>query len=174
MMRRAIPAATGAVLVVVLAGASPARAQEVVDPFEIQGWSGGAQLDPRKGTLGQCVVSSSYSGVTLSFALSPSNEFRIEIGSDDWHLRSGGDYVATLMIDHREPLQIIGAARSERLMAVEFGADDDIMRELRDGQFLRVLAEHVGFSFSLSGSSQALARLRSCVSEHRGPASASR
>ena len=100
-MRRTMPAFLGAVLV--LAGASLARAQEVVDPFQILGWSGGAQLDPRKGTLGQCVVSSSYSGVTLSFALTPSNEFRIEIGSDDWHLRSGGDYVATLMALRSHP-----------------------------------------------------------------------
>ena len=36
--------------------------------------------------------------------------------------------------------------------------------------FLRVLAEHIGISFSLTGSSQALTRLKSCVTERRGTA----
>jgi hypothetical protein len=172
-MRLAILAVLASVGLV-LCDASAPRAQEPIDPFQVQGWAGAAYLNPRGGTFRHCVVSSSYSGVALSFVLGPTYDFRIEIGADDWRLKPGGEYVATLMIDHREPLQIIASARSDKMIAAEFGPDEDIVKELRDGQFLRVLAEHIGISFSLSGSSQALLRLRSCVNEHRGPTSATR
>jgi hypothetical protein len=148
--------------------AGAARAQDETGAFQVQGWTGAAYLDARRRSLSHCAVSTSYGGVTLTFALAPDDQFRIEIGADDWHLRPGGDYVATLMIDHREPIQIIAAARAETRFVVEFGADDEIIKDLREGLFLRVLAEHIGISFSLSGSSQALLRLRSCVNEYRG------
>jgi hypothetical protein len=157
-----------------LSAIAPARAQEPVDTFQFQGWSGGAYLNPRTRTFSHCAVSSSYGGVMLTFMLAPNSDFRVEIGAEDWRLKSGGEYVATLIIDHHEPLQIIASARSDSSLAVELGADEDIIKELREGQFLRVLAEHIGISFSLSGSSQALLRLASCVAEHRGPASAAR
>ena len=149
-------------------GVPAPRAQNEVGGFQVQGWTGAAFLDGRRRALSHCAVWTSYGGVGLTFALAPDDQFRIEIGSDDWRLRPGGDYVATLMIDHREPLQIIAAAQSDKRMVVEFGPDDGIIKELRDGLFLRVLAEHIGISFSLSGSSQALQRLRSCVNEYRG------
>ena len=159
---------------IALAGPAAPRAQEIVDTFQVQGWTGGPRLDPRTRGFRDCTVSTSYGGVALGFVLDPKYEFRIEIGSDDWRLKTGSDYVATLMIDNREPLQIIALARSDKSMVAELGADEDIMKELRDGQFLRVLAEHIGISFSLSGSSQALTQLRSCVNAHRGSAPAPR
>ncbi|MBI3517097.1 MAG: hypothetical protein HY060_23950 [Proteobacteria bacterium] len=157
-----------------LLGAGGARAQAPLDPFQVQGWSGGAYLDAGRGTFSHCAVTTSYSGVALGFVLTPNFDFRIEIAADDWQLKPGGEYVATLIIDYREPLQIIASARSEKMILVEFGPDEDFMRELREGLFLRVLAEHIGISFSLSGSSQALLKLRSCVSERRRGASAPR
>ena len=72
------------------------------------------------------------------------------------------------MIDSHEPLQTIATARSDKRIAIGFGPDEDIMKALREGLFLRVLAEHIGLSFSLSGSSQALLQLRGCVNQHRG------
>jgi hypothetical protein len=168
-----------AILVLIVGGlvftaASAARSQEPRDAFQVQGWAGGAYFDPRRGTFHHCGVSAAYGGVALSFLMGPADEFRIEFGADDWRLRPGGDYVATLMIDHREPLQVITSAASEKTLVAEFGPDEDIVKELRDGQFLRVLAEHIGISFSLSGSSQALQRLRGCVNDHRGAAAAAR
>lgn len=158
----------GLVLAVVVAAVGePARAQSEVGSFQVQGWTGAAFVGgPRRG-FSHCAVWTTYGGVELTFALAPDDQFRIEIGSDDWRLRSGGDYVTTLMIDHRA-LQVIAAARTDKRIVVDFGADDDIMKELREGLFLRVLAEQIGLSFSLSGSSQALLRLRSCVNEYRG------
>jgi len=161
-----------ALIVAVLVPA--AAAQEAVDPFEVPGWTGAAYLDARTGGFSRCAVSSVVGAVTLSFVLDKAQEFRIEIGAEDWRLKPGGDYVTTLMIDSHEPLQTIAAARSDKRIAIEFGADEDIMRSLRDGLFLRVLAEHIGLSFSLSGSSQALLRLRSCVTQHGGSPNASR
>ena len=153
--------------------AGTVRAQAPVDAFQVQGWSGGAYVDPR-GTFSHCAVTTTYSGVALGFTLTPALDFRIEIASDDWRLTAGTEYVATLVIDYREPLQIIALARTDKMLVAEFGADEDFMRELREGLFLRVLAEKIGLSFSLSGSSQALLKLRSCVNERRGSASTSR
>jgi len=164
-MRRVIRLA----LLLVLAGAG-ARAQDATDTFQVPGWSGAAYLDGPAGRFGHCAISSAYGGAALTFSLDRDQEFRIEIGAEDWRLKPGGDYVTTLMIDHREPLQIIAAARGEKRLLIDFGADDDLVKELRDGQFLRVLAEHIGLSFSLSGSSEGLLRLRSCVIEHGGAA----
>jgi hypothetical protein len=172
-MRLAILALLASVALL-LSGVAGARAQEPIDPFQVQAWAGGAYLDPRKGTFSHCAISSTYGGVALSFVLNPGYEFRIEIGAEDWRLKPGGEYVATFIIDHREPLQIIASAGSDKSIRAEFGPDEEFVKELRDGQFLRVLAEHIGISFSLSGSSQALMRLRGCVSEHRGPAAAAR
>jgi hypothetical protein len=151
-----------------------APAEEAIDAFQIGGWAGGAHLDARRGTFSHCAISSTYSGVALSFVMGPTYEFRIEIGAEDFRLTPGADYVTMLIVDHHEPLQIIASARSDKSLLAEFGPDEDFVKQLRDGQFLRVLAEHIGISFSLSGSSQALLRLRSCVTEHRGPAAASR
>lgn len=157
----------GTLVVALLAGPAAGLAQDRVGAFEIQGWTGTAQFDRTRQTFSQCAVSTVYGGIELSFVLTPDGEFRIEIGADDWHLRPGGDYVTTLMIDNRT-IQVIAAARSEKRLAADFGADDDIIKELRDGQFLRVLSEHIGISFSLTGSSQALLKLRSCVTDNRG------
>jgi len=170
-VRWAIAAALASLIAMVPA---MVRAQEAVDTFQVQGWSGGARLDPRTRAFHECAVSTSYGGVALGFILDPKYEFRIEIGSDDWRLKAGGDYVTTLMIDNHEPLQVIASARSDKAIVAEFGTDEDIMKELREGLFLRVLAEHIGISFSLSGSSQALQQLRNCVNTHRGSAPATR
>jgi hypothetical protein len=174
--RRAVRWASVPALASLIALAVPAmvRAQEPVDTFQVQGWTGGARLDARTRAFRECAVSTSYGGVDLGFTLDPKYEFRIEIGSDDWRLKAGGDYVATLMIDNHEPLQIIASARSDKSIVAEFGTDEDFMKELREGLFLRVLAEHIGISFSLSGSSQALQQLRNCVNTHRGSAPAPR
>lgn len=163
-------------ILIALALAAPAPAavaQEPVDPFEVPGWSGGAYLDPRTGAFSRCAVTSVVGNVTLSFVLDKASDFRIEIGAEDWRLKPGGDYVTTLVIDYREPLQTIASARTDKRLAIEFGPDEDIMKALREGLFLRVLAEHVGLSLSLSGSSQALLQLRSCVNQHRGASGAS-
>jgi hypothetical protein len=162
----------GALSLVALAPA--VAAQQAIDAFEVPGWNGAAYLDPGKGSFSHCTVSSVFGGVTLSFILDKTEDFRIEIGADDWRLKSGGDYVTTLVIDSHEPLQTIASARSDKRLAIEIGPDDDIVKALREGLFLRVLAEHVGLSFSLSGSSQALLQLRGCVNEHRGAPNANR
>ncbi len=163
-MRRVIRVACGALAALSMMPAL--HAQQAIDPFQTPGWSGSAYLDHR-GTFSHCAVSSSYSGVALTFTLGPAYDFRIEIGADDWRLKAGGDYVATVVIDSHQPLQVIAAARSTKSIVADFGPDEDIVKELRDGLFLRVLAENIGLSFSLSGSSQALIRLRSCVNDHR-------
>ena len=157
-------------LALLAAGAPAADAQDEPDSFQIQGWSGGPRFNPGRRGFSHCAVSTVYGGVGLTFALTATDEFRIEIGADDWHLKAGGDYVATLMIDHHEPIQTIAAARSDKRMVVDFGADEEIMKALREGMFLRVLSEQIGISFSLTGSSQALQRLRGCVTEYRGQA----
>jgi hypothetical protein len=161
-------------VVLSLVFSAPAMAQQPIDPFEVPGWSGAAYLDPRRGGFDHCTVTSTFGNVTLSFALDKAEDFRVEIGADDWRLKPGGDYVTTLVIDYHEPLQTIASARTDKGIAIDFGADDDIVRALREGLYLRVLAEHIGLSFSLSGSSQALLGLRSCVSQHGGTPSASR
>jgi hypothetical protein len=157
-------------LALALVAVGPARAQDEVDSFQLQGWSGGPRFEPGRRAFSHCAVSTVYGGVGLTFALTATDEFRIEIGADDWHLRPGGDYVATLMIDHHQPIQTIAAARSDKRMVVDFGSDEDFMKTLREGMFLRVLSEQIGISFSLTGSSQALQRLRGCVTEYRGQA----
>jgi hypothetical protein len=157
-----------AIALALAALARAAAAQEPVDPFEVPGWTGGVYLDPRTGGFGTCIVSSVVGSVTLSFVLDKAQEFSIEIGAEDWRLKPGGDYVTTLVIDSHEPLQTIATARSDKRIAIGFGPDEDVMKALREGLFLRVLAEHIGLSFSLSGSSQALLQLRGCVSQHRG------
>ncbi len=155
-------------LALMAAGAPAADAQDEVDSFQIQGWNGGPRFEPGGRAFSHCAVSTVVGGVGLTFALTATDEFRVEIGADDWHLRPGGDYVATLMIDHHEPIQTIAAARSDKRMVVDLGADEDFMKALREGLFLRVLSEHIGISFSLTGSSQALLRLRGCVTDYRG------
>src|SRR5271170_5208282 len=117
-----------ALIVAVLVPA--AAAQEAVDPFEVPGWTGAAYLDARTGGFSRCAVSSVVGAVTLSFVLDKAQEFRIEIGAEDWRLKPGGDYVTTLVIDYHEPLQTIASARSDKRLAIEFGPDEDIMRAL--------------------------------------------
>ncbi|MBV8166388.1 MAG: hypothetical protein JO021_06315 [Alphaproteobacteria bacterium] len=155
-------------LTMLAAGAPAVLAEDEPDSFQIQGWSGGPRFEANGRAFSHCAVTTVLGGVSLTFALTVTDEFRIEIGADDWHLRPGGDYVATLMIDHHEPIQTIAAARSDKRMVVDVGADDEIMKALREGLFLRVLSEHIGISFSLTGSSQALLRLRACVTDNRG------
>src|SRR5215471_13609114 len=145
-MRRLITALVAGLLAVPGA-AGATRAEQPVDAFQVQGWSGAAYVDPPRGGLSYCAVATSYSGVALGFVLTPTLDFRIEIGAEDWRLKAGGEYVATLIIDHHEPLQINASARTDKLLAVEFGQDEDMIKELRDGMFLRVLAEHIGISF---------------------------
>jgi hypothetical protein len=160
-------------LVIGAASAGPASAQ-AIDAFEIAGWRGAAYTDPRTRGFSHCVLTAGFGDVSLRFLLDQNDDFRIEISAEDWRLRSGADYVASLMIDHRESIQVIASARSETLLAIEIGPDEDIVKELRAGQFLRVLAEHIGLSFSLSGTGLALPRLKQCVSDHAKRAPAAR
>jgi hypothetical protein len=160
-------------LLLVLA-TSGARAEQAIDTFQTPGWSGAAYADPTTGKFTYCDVSSAFGGAVLTFSLDRDQQFRVEVGAEDWRLTPHSDYVTTLMIDHHEPLQTIAQAAAQKQLVVEFGPDDDIVKELRNGQFLRVLAEHVGLSFSLSGSSDALVHLRSCVMQHGGTVGAPR
>ncbi len=168
MMRRIVILVLALAVVAVRAPRAQDRAPDAVDGFEIQGWQGGARFDRTTQAFSQCSVSTVYGGIVLAFVLTQADEFRIEVASDEWHLRPGGDYVTTLTIDRQQPIQVIASARSDKRFAADFGADDEIVKALRGGQFLRVISENIGMSFSLAGSSQALQRLRECVNDHRG------
>src|SRR5437870_11942719 len=79
-------------IVVLLAG--PAAA-EAVDGFQVQGWSGAGFVDGSR-RFTHCIVSAAFGASSLTMALDRNYEFRIEVASDDWKLRAGNDYVATL------------------------------------------------------------------------------
>lgn len=142
---------------------APAALAGPTERFEISGWDGAAYDDDATHAFSHCTVSASYGPAVLNFALDREGEFRIEIADSDWWLRSGGDYTAQVSIDSRKSLQVIASARSPQKITLDFGNDDQIMGDLQRGAYLRVIAEQIGLSFNLVGSSQALAQLQACV-----------
>lgn len=146
-------------------GAAAAGALEPVQPFEVGGWDGGSFVDPVARRFSHCSVWHGYGPVTLGFVLGPQGDFRIEIETQDWRLPPGSDHVATLTIDRAPPIQVIGVAETPSLLAIDVGQDEALQAAPRAGQYLRVIAERLGLSFSLGGTADALPRLRRCVAE---------
>jgi hypothetical protein len=141
--------------------------------FEISGWDGAAYDDEATHEFSHCTVSASYGPAVLTFALDRNGDFRIEIADSEWALRTSRDYTAQVGIDARKSLQVIAAARSPQRITIDFGDDDQIMGDIQRGAYLRVIADQIGLSFNLVGSSQALARLQACLNLHAKAAPAS-
>lgn len=144
-------------------GTAQAAAPEPIRSFEIGGWQGGAFIEPVARRFSHCAVWHVYGPATLSFVLGPQGDFRVEIETGDWRLEPGSDHVATLTVDRSPPIQVIGVAETTSLLAIDVGQDEALLGALRAGQYLRVIAEQMGLSFSLGGTSDALPRLKRCV-----------
>lgn len=162
IMRRA---GSGALLGVwLLAAPAWAAAPDPVERFDVAGWTGAAFVDQAR-RFSHCAIWASFGAATLSFVQGPQGDFRIEIVADDWHMTPGSDHVATLTVDRAPPIQVIGVAEAPSLLAIDVGQDDELVRVIRAGQYLRVIAEEIGLSFSLGGTAEALPRLRRCVAD---------
>jgi hypothetical protein len=121
---------------------------------------------------GGCLVQAPRPGRTaLGFyittsAATPIN-FQMAVANNTWNLTVGREYAMAYWVDSNERLSVTGRATSKTI--VEFDIEDtvEIFERFRVGSTLNILGEGRLVTFSLSGTSAALDRLRECFERNR-------
>lgn len=155
------------------ADAPPAAAEEPEEEAEIppeltideSGWEGGAFSRPDNPDLiGYCGIAHEYeNGITVVFATNLQNQTNINLIDSDWTLSSEERHQITLDIDGQVGGEGPAFAASATVLVIPLGEVPEIIEALRQGNVLRLTTSLGDFSFPLSGTFAALAKLNECV-----------
>jgi hypothetical protein len=129
-------------------------------------WAGYAYRNVNN-PYGGCFVAAPRPGATaLGFfiatsATTPMN-LQMAITNRAWNLAVGRDYAMAYWVDNNERLSVTGRATSKTVVLFDIEDTTEIFERFRAGNTLNILGEGRLVSFSLSGTSAALDRLREC------------
>jgi hypothetical protein len=120
---------------------------------------------------GGCLVVAPRPGRTrLTFAFTTNVNFQMAVTNTAWNLRVGNEYSMAYWVDGQEPLSVTGRATAKDLVEFDLEDSNEVFERFRTGNTLHVLGEGRRVSFSLSGTSAALDRLRECYDRYRAQA----
>lgn len=139
--------------------------------FNVGAWAGYAYRNANN-PYGGCFVAAPRPGATaLGFFIvtSPNTpmNFQMAITNRAWNLTVGRDYAMAYWVDNNERLSVTGRAASKTLVQFDIEDTAEIFERFRAGNTLNILGEGRLVSFSLSGTSAALDRLRECFERNR-------
>lgn len=120
---------------------------------------------------GGCVVVAPRPGRTrLAFAITTNVNFQMAVTNTAWNLTVGRDYSMAYWIDNEAPLSVTGRATTKDVVEFDLEDTSEVYERFRTGNTLNLLGEGRRVTFSLSGTSAALDRLRECFERYRAQA----
>lgn len=151
------------------AAAPPVAADQLITPFDVLGWAGGAYQGD-DGRFSRCLLKSPYApGVEVGLSSSP-GRFTVNIYQDSWRLPVPFSQKVAATIDRRWEGWLQLDSLSPTVASLDFSGDQKAIEALRAGQKLSVEAPPPvnGFSLTLQGTSKAIERLRECSERYMG------
>ncbi len=161
----------GLALAIVLATLSQASGQtdssrEMVETFQVGGWSGGALYNDE--SYEACEVSTELSQrmhVTL-MSKEPDYAIIMILINDDWRLSESEIYDLHLQVDRNAARNIRAKAVAENAIMMRLVNENGFFQSLKTGRTLNLLAAQRTYRLSLAGSAAALQRLARCHRDH--------
>lgn len=151
--------------------APPAAADQLITPFDVLGWEGGAYQGD-DGRFSRCLLKSPYApGVEVGLSSSP-GRFTVNIYQDSWRLPVPLSQKVFARIDRRWEGWLQLDSLSLTVASLDFSGNQRAIEALRAGRKLSVEAPPPvnSFSLTLQGTMKAIERLRECSSRYMGTA----
>lgn len=147
-------------------GTAAASSAEIAK-LRIGNWQGGAFSNDQNGTFSHCAASARYkSGITLVFSVSNDRVWSMGFSSSTWNLNRGSSYPVRYWVDSGEVLSGTAYAKTDKLAQVILPANSSLFGAFRQGQMLRVAAEHQTLAFRLTDTSDLLNTLLQCSRDY--------
>jgi len=146
---------------------APAAANELVreERFHAGNWRGTSHWTADR-NFSHCSMYAAYkSGISVFFAIDAGFKWRIGFQHARWSLTPGAKYSISYAIDHFPTNVARAEAATTDFAIAELPATSQIFQQFRIGRMLIVNAEGETMTFSLGGTSRALAELLECAKE---------
>lgn len=152
-----------------LVSAGSVRAQEAAlqSVGELEGWHRYILPAPEHG-ISICFAEHRTSDptVTLSYVLSPDNQFKFYLTGQAWALQVGQGYPVAAAIDQDDPFPVSGKVITQNILSVVTPQSQTFFSELSDGKILHVATPQKQIAVYLDGTRANLRWLLSCVQKH--------
>ncbi len=151
-------------LAAMVALAGPAWATDSIPGSTLHygNWDGSAFADDNGFT--HCAISAPYqSGITLHFAIDRKYLWRMGFSHPNWTMRAGDSFGIVYQIDGYRSVSAEATVIDPTFAMAELIATERLFNQFRRGNTLRVRSGGETYSFSLRGTSKALAIALQCV-----------
>src|SRR5262245_25822586 len=129
-------------------------------------WEGGPDRDVDGRFIDCTMTAQSGSGILLAFVISREGAWGLALADERWSLNVGAVQDIELTIDGRTPVKAIAKVVDRHGILVPLADDDSLIVALRQGSLLSIATGSGNFRFELTGTSDALAALSSCVTQN--------
>jgi len=148
--------------------AAVAAAEPPPDDFTSGVWQGKANYDD-EGHFSDCTMTAqAESEILLGFVISKDFDWGLVLADESRVFDVGTRKGVLLLVDGREPIAAMAKVVDVHGILIPLENSDEVVEALRDGKVLRISTDEKEFSFELTGTSDAIAALAQCVSEHQG------
>lgn len=138
------------------------------DSFTSGVWYGNANYDD-EGYFSDCTMTAqAESDVLLGFVISEDFDWGLVIADELRRFEVGARKAVLLLVDGRDPIAAMAKVVDEHGILIPLENSDEVLEAMRAGKVLRVATDGTEFSFQLTGTSDAIAALAQCVTEHEG------
>jgi hypothetical protein len=129
-------------------------------------WRGEAHYD-QEGKFQDCTMTAeSERGVLLGFIISKDFTWGLVLADEGRALVVGAAVQVTLLIDAREPVAAVAKVVDPHGILIPLENSEQMLEALRQGKVLTIVTGGVKVSFNLTGTSDAIAELAACVTDH--------
>lgn len=133
------------------------------DRFQVGAWKGWSQYSDKTKKFRYCGIEARYrSGITVSMLLSYKGRFNVLFYKPSWRLTKGDSYPVVVSIDGAWRARTTAFAYSARGVKVSLPTTARMVGLVRGGNTLQLVTRAETMRFSLSGTSNALARMVNC------------
>jgi len=148
--------------------AAAAAADSAPDRFTSGVWQGVANYDDEGYFLDCTMTAEAQSDVLLGFVISKDFDWGLVIADETRTFEVGARKAVLLLVDRRHPIAAMAKVVDAHGILIPLENSDPVIEAMRHGKVLRIATDGTEFSFELTGTSEAIAALAQCVTEHEG------
>ena len=131
-------------------------------------WQGDANYDG-EGRFSDCTMTAqAASGVLIGFVISKEYTWGLVLADERQKFKLGSTETVLLLIDERDPIRAIAKVVDIHGIVIPLEDSTAVVDALREGKVLTIVAKDTKVSFKLTGTSEAIAELAACVTQHLG------
>ncbi len=131
-------------------------------------WRGNANFD-EDGLFSDCIMTAEApSGVLLGFVISKDFDWGLVIADETRRFQVGANRAVLLLVDGHEPIAAVAKIVDVHGILIPLEYTDAVIETFRAEKTLRISTDGTEFSFSLTGTRNAIPELARCVEKHQG------